>query len=346
MNLRIGLVGTGAISHLHARAYRNIGSRVTACTDINPDAGARFAAEHGADFVPDLATLCARPDVDIVDVCTLPNVRLEPLKLAAAHGKAVQVQKPIATTVETATAMLDIARRAGIALGVVSQHRFDESSQFLHRAIRAGRLGRLLQVDAYVKWYRSAEYYSRPVKGSWQGEGGGALMNQAIHQVDLIEWLAGPVAEVSAMWQLGGLHRIESEDIVNALLRYANGATGVIQASTAFWPGSSERIEFHGTKGTAVVTGDRLTAWTVQDDEGEPPPLSSQVASGASDPMAISLEPFERQFLDFGQAVRTGGRPLVGGEEGLAAIRIVEAVYRSCHTGDRVSIPQTVGGAA
>ena len=336
MSLRIGIVGTGAISHLHARAYRNIGYVVTACTDINADAGHRFAAEHKAAFVPNLADLCSRDDVDVVDVCTLPNVRLEPLELAAAHGKAVQVQKPIATTVETAERMLDIARRAGIVLGVVSQHRFDESSQFLHRAIHAGRLGRLLQVDAYVKWYRSTEYYSRPVKGSWAGEGGGALMNQAIHQVDLLDWLAGPVAEVSAMWQLGGLHRIESEDIVNALLRYSSGATGVIQAATAFWPGSSERIEFHGTKGSAVVTGDRLTSWDVQNDDGDPPPLSSQVASGASDPMAISLEPFERQFLDFGHAVRTKGRPLVSGADGLAAIRLVDAVYRSCRTGERV----------
>lgn len=345
MSLRIAIVGTGAIAHLHARAYRNIGYTVTACTDINPEAGQRFAAQHGTDFVPDLATLCSRSDADIVDICTLPNVRLEPLRLAAAHGKAVQVQKPIATTVAIADQMLDIARTAGIVLGVVSQHRFDESSRFLHRAIHAGRLGRLLQVDAYVKWYRSAEYYSRPVKGSWEGEGGGALMNQAIHQVDLLEWLAGPVVEVSAMWQLGGLHTIESEDVVNALLRYREGATGVIQASTAFWPGSSERIEFHGTKGTAVVTGDRLTSWTVQDDAGEAPPLSSDVASGASDPMAISLEPFERQFLNFGAAVQTGGRPLVAGEDGLAAIRVVDAIYRSCRTQSRVTL-DVAGGVA
>lgn len=338
MNLRIGLVGTGAISHLHARAYRNIGSRVTACTDINPDAGARFAAEHNADFVPDLATLCARPDVDIVDVCTLPNVRLEPLRLAAAHGKAVQVQKPIATTVETATAMLDIARRAGIALGVVSQHRFDESSQFLHRAIRAGRLGRLLQVDAYVKWYRSAEYYARPVKGSWKGEGGGALINQGIHQVDLLRWMVGPVREVSAMWQLGALHRIESEDIVNALVRFANGATGVIQAATAFAPGYTERVEIHGTKGTAVISGDKLTTWDVKDDDGPAPPLAREVASGASDPMAISLEPFERQFTDFADAIRTGRRPLIAGEDGLHALELVDAIYRSCRTGERVHL--------
>jgi UDP-N-acetyl-2-amino-2-deoxyglucuronate dehydrogenase len=161
-------------------------------------------------------------------------------------------------------------------------------------------------------------------------EGGGALMNQAIHQIDLLRWFAGPVDQVSAMWQLGALHRIESEDVVNALLRYSNGATGVIQASTAFWPGYSERVEIHGARGTAIITGDKLTAWDVQDDDGEPAPLSREVASGASDPMAISLEPFERQFLDFADAIRNRRKPLVAGEEGADAVELVERIYRAC----------------
>jgi predicted dehydrogenase len=260
------------------------------------------------------------------------------VELCAKAGKGIQVQKPIATSTDVARRMIDTARRAGIVLGVVSQHRFDESSRFLSKALAAGRLGRLLQCDAYVKWYRSAQYYSRPIKGSWETEGGGALMNQAIHQVDLLRWLVGPVAEVSAMWQIGALHRIESEDVVAAVLRYANGATGVIQAATALWPGYSERVELHGTKGTAIVTGDRLTTWDVQDDQGEAPPLSTEVASGASDPMAISLEPFERQFRDFGEAVRTSRRPAIAGEEGLQAIEIVEAIYDSCRRNERVTL--------
>jgi UDP-N-acetyl-2-amino-2-deoxyglucuronate dehydrogenase len=338
VSLRIGIVGTGAIAHLHARAYRNIGYKVTACTDINADAAERFSAQHDVPVEATAASLAARADVDVVDICTLPGVRIEIVRLAAEHRKAIQVQKPIATTVDVAQAMVDAARQAGVVLGIVSQHRFDESSQFLHRAIAAGRLGRLLQCDAYVKWYRSAEYYSRPVKGSWTGEGGGALINQAIHQVDLLHWFAGDVASVQATWQLGALHKIESEDVVSAIVRYANGATGVIQASTAFWPGASERLELHGTKGTAIITGDRLTTWSVQNDAGDVPPLSSDVASGASDPMAISLEPFERQFLDFGHAVRTGTKPLVSGEEGLASLRIVDAIYRACRSGETTKL--------
>lgn len=336
--MRVGIVGTGAIARLHAKAYRNIGFSVRAVVDVNPAAASAFVAEHGGEVVADAEALCRHPEVDYVDVCTLPNVRLQIVELCAKHRKHVQVQKPIATTVDNARRMNDAADRAGIVFGVVSQHRFDESSQFLEAAIKAGRLGRLLQCDAYVKWHRSDEYYSRPGKGTWEIEGGGALINQAVHQVDLLRWLIGPVQDVWGTWQLGAAHQIESEDNLSAVLRYANGAAGVIQASTAFWPGYPERIEIHGTKGTAVVTGDKLTTWDVHDDYGSTPPISQQAASGASDPMAISLEPFERQFRDFADAIRTGRTPAVSGRDGLRALEVVDAIYRACRTGERQSL--------
>ncbi len=330
------MIGTGAISHKHAQVYRNIGFELTVCTDLFEAGGRRFADQYGCEFVRTYEEVCRHPKVDYVDVCTFPDFRLEPIEICAQTGKHVQVQKPIATNLETARQMIETARRGGILLGVVSQHRFDDSALFLERAIAAGRLGKLLQCDAYVKWFRSAEYYSRPIKGSWKTEGGGALINQAIHQIDILRWLAGPVRELFGAWQLGARHKIESEDVVNAVLRFANGATGVIQASTAFWPGYPERTEFHGTKGTAVITGDKLTTWDVEDDAGEPAPVERDVASGASDPMAISLTPFERQFRDFGEAIEKGRRPLVAGEEGYQALEIVDAVYRSCRSGDKV----------
>jgi UDP-N-acetyl-2-amino-2-deoxyglucuronate dehydrogenase len=336
--MRVGIIGLGAIANLHARAYKNIGYTVSVCTTHNRDAGRLFAAAHDATFVDTYEEVCSHPDVDFVDVCTFPDFRLQPLEVCAAHGKHIQVQKPMSISLTTARQMIETARAAHIQLGVVSQHRFDAASDFMVRALKDGRLGTLLQCDAYVKWYRSDEYYARPVKGSWTTEGGGALINQAIHQVDILRWLAGPVQEVFAVWKIGAAHKIESEDMVTAVLRYASGATGVIQASTAFWPGYPERIEFHGTKGTAVITGDKLTAWDVRDDEGEPPLLAQNLASGASDPMAISVETFERQFLDFGDAIRTGRKPLVGGEEGYQALEVVDAIYRSCRTGDKVSI--------
>jgi UDP-N-acetyl-2-amino-2-deoxyglucuronate dehydrogenase len=335
--MNVGIIGTGAIASLHARVYRRIGFRIVACTDVIADAARRFAAEHGCEAAAGYEDVCRHPAVDYVDVCTLPNFRLEAIEASAASRKHVQVQKPMATTLTTARQMIDLASRAGIVLGVVSQHRFDESSRFLKAALDGGRLGTPLQLDAYVKWYRSDDYYARPVKGSWSAEGGGALINQAIHQVDLLRWFGGPVQQVFGFWQLGAAHRIESEDVLTAVVRFASGATGTIQAATAFWPGYPERVEIHGTNGTAIVTGDRLTAWDVRDDAGDTPPIARDVASGASDPMAISLEPFERQFLDFADAIRTGRRPLVSGEEGYQALELVDAIYRSCRTNEKVT---------
>jgi UDP-N-acetyl-2-amino-2-deoxyglucuronate dehydrogenase len=332
------MIGTGAISHKHAAAYKNIGFRMTVCTDVNETYGRKFAEQYGCRFVPTYEEVCRDNDVDYVDVCTFPDFRLQPLKICAQSGKHIQVQKPIATTTAVAREMIDTARKAGIVLGVVSQHRFDDSSQFVYRAIQDGRLGKLLQCDCYVKWWRSAEYYSRPIKGSWAVEGGGALINQAIHQIDILRWLAGPVSTVTANWRLGAVHKIESEDVINAMLTFGSGALGIVQASTAFWPGYPERIELHGSKGSAIFTGDKLTAWDVQNDSGDPPPLASAVASGASDPMAISLEPFERQFRDFARAIEGKSKPLVGGEEGLWALEIVEAAYQSSRSGERVKL--------
>lgn len=336
--MRVGIIGTGAIAHLHARAYTSIGFTVRACTNATEEKGRAFAEMHGAEFVTDYQAVCSHPEVDFVDLCTLPNVRLDVVRACVAHRKPLQVQKPIATTVEIAAEMLKVAREGRILLGVVSQHRFDDSIQFLAKAIADRRLGRLIQCDAYVKWYRSAAYYARPVKGSWAGEGGGALINQGIHQVDILRWLAGPVRNLSARWQLGALHHIESEDVVSAVLQYESGATGVIQAATAFAPGYTERLEIHGSKGTAIISGDTLTTWDVKDDIGLPAPVARTVASGSSDPMAISLTPFERQFTDFSHAIQEGREPLVSGEEGYQALRIVDAIYRSCRSIDTVSL--------
>jgi UDP-N-acetyl-2-amino-2-deoxyglucuronate dehydrogenase len=336
--MNVGIIGTGAIASKHTQAYKNIGYRVVACTNTTPERGQKFAAVTGAEFVPSAEQLCARPEIDFIDVCTLPAYRFRAVELAAENGKHVLVQKPMAVDLDTAARMISIARDAGIQLGVISQHRFDDSTLFLKRAIAGGRLGKILQADAYVKWFRSAEYYARPVKGSWVVEGGGALISQAIHQVDLLLHLVGEVDEVFGLWQLAGTHAIESEDSVCALLRYASGATGVIQASTSLWPGYPERIEIHGTKGTAIITGDQLTSWDIRDDAGEPAPVGRQAASGASDPMAISLLPFERQLADFGESCRRGHAPSCTGLDGYRALQLVRGIYESCAGGVKVNL--------
>ncbi|HEX3685469.1 MAG TPA: Gfo/Idh/MocA family oxidoreductase [Bryobacteraceae bacterium] len=332
--MRVGLLGTGAIADKHAQAYRNIGFELAACSNQTVSRGRAFADRWDAEFVADYRDLCRYPGLDFIDVCTFPDFHLQAVEVCAAIKRPVQVQKPIATNLETARRMIELARGAGIPLGVMSQHRFDDATIFLKRALAGGRFGKLLQADAYVKWFRSDEYYSRAIKGSWHTEGGGALINQAIHQIDILLYLMGPVRAVSGNWQLGAAHPIESEDIVNALLAYETGATGVIQASTAFWPGYTERIEIHGTKGTAIVSGDRLTAWDVRDDEqanaADPAPVEHDVASGSSDPMAIGLTSFERQFQDFADSIGTGRQPLVNGEEGYRALEVVLGIYQSC----------------
>ncbi|WP_446741648.1 Gfo/Idh/MocA family protein [Silvibacterium acidisoli] len=337
--MRVGMIGTGAIAAKHAQAYRNIGYEIVACTNTTESRGREFAAATGAEFFATAEEVCNDPRVDFVDVCTMPDYRLQVIEMCARNGKHVLVQKPMAIALDTAERMILLAQDADITLGVVSQHRFDDSAIFLRKAIAEGRLGEILQADAYVKWYRSAEYYSRPIKGSWAVEGGGALINQGIHQVDLLLYLAGAVDEVSGYWKLGALHRIESEDLVTAVMHYASGAIGVIQAATAIWPGYPERIEIHGTKGSAIITGDRLTTWDVKDDSGEPAPVVGAGASGASDPMAISLVPFERQLKDFGDACTQRRPPACSGVDGYRALQLVQSIYTSCREARRVSIP-------
>jgi predicted dehydrogenase len=336
--MRVGFIGASGIAGKHAQAYKNIGCRIAAVTDRTEARGRKFADTWGAEFFATPEQLCQNADVDFLDVCTFPGYRLAAVELAAKTHKHVLVEKPMAVDLETAARMIEVARAAGIQLGVVSQHRFDDSTLFLKRAIDAGRLGNILEADAYVKWHRSDDYYARPVKGSWAGEGGGALIGQAIHQVDVLLYLIGAVDELFGYWHLGATHKIESEDLVCAVLRYASGATGVIQAATAIWPGYPERIELHGTKGSAIVTGDQLTTWDVRDDEGEPAPISLEAKSGASDPMAISLTPFERQLADFGEACKFGRPPASSGVDGYRALQLVRSIYASCAEGRKVQI--------
>ena len=341
--MKVGIIGTGAIAWKHAQAYKNIGYSITACTNGTAEKGKQFAETTGCEFVATPEELCARADIDFVDVCTFPAYRLEAVELSAKYGKHVLVQKPMAVDLQTAAKMVETARTAGIQLGVVSQHRWDDAVLFLKRALTAGRLGRILQADAYVKWYRTDEYYARPIKGSWGGEGGGALISQAIHQVDVLLHLVGAVDEVFGYWQVGATHKMESEDCLCAVMRYASGATGVIQAATALWPGYPERVEIHGTKGSAIITGDQLTTWDVKDDAGEAAPLAQLAKSGASDPMAISTVPFERQLAEFGEACKAGRAPACSGVDGYKAMELVRSIYESCFEGQKIRIARSVG---
>ena len=337
--MRVGLIGTGAIAHKHAQAYGELGYKLAAAANRNADKGRAYAEQYGAEFLTDWRDLVLSPDIDYVDVCTFPDSHLEIVRECAAHGRSVLLQKPMALTLEACREMIRLAEAAHIRLGVVSQHRFDDSTIFLKKALADGRLGRLLQADGYAKWHRPQSYYDRRGKGTWEVEGGGALINQGIHTVDVLMYLAGRARTISANWQLAAAHEMEAEDVVNGLLTFDGGATGVIQASTAFWPGYPERIELHGTKGTAVIEGDRLVRWDVQGDPGDDAPLQNAAdASGASDPMAIPIENLKRNFADFGQAVASHTAPLIDGHEGLAALEIVLGVYQAARSGQTVRL--------
>lgn len=337
--MKVGLIGTGAISHKHGDSYRELGYEIVACSNRSEAKGREFAEKYGAEFHADWRDLIAREDVGYVDVCTFPDSHLEIVEECARRGKSVLLQKPMDLTLDNCKKMIELAKSANIRLGVVSQHRFDDATIFLKKAIDDGRLGRLLQVDGYVKWHRPQPYYDRPGKGTWAVEGGGALINQGIHTVDVVMYLAGRVSEISAQWQLAAAHEMEAEDIVNALVRYDSGATGVLQASTAFWPGFTERIEVHGSKGSAIITGDKLTTWAVEGDSGEDAPVADADSdSGAADPMAIPIENLKRGFADFAKAVEAGGDPLITGEEGYHALAIVLGVYESAREGRTIRL--------
>jgi len=336
--MKVGLIGTGAIAHKHGDCYRELGYELAVCSNRTEEKGREYAKKYGARFVPDWHDVVAA-DVDYVDVCTFPDSHLEIVEECAKQRKHVLLQKPMDLTLDNCRRMMDLTREAGVRLGVVSQHRFDEATIFLKKALQEGRLGTLLQADGYVKWHRPQSYYDRPGKGTWAVEGGGALINQGIHTVDVLMYLAGRVKSIQADWLLGAAHHMEAEDVVNALVRYDSGAQGVIQASTAFWPGFTERIELHGTKGSAIITGDRLTTWAVEGDEGEDAPLvSGSDDSGASDPMAIPIDNLKRGFEDFGNAVKDGKDPLIDGEEGYRALQIVLGVYEAARENRRVTL--------
>lgn len=339
--MRVGLIGTGAIAHKHAQAYAELGYKLASAANRNAAKGRAYAEQYGAEFIADWRDLVSSPNIDYVDVCTFPDSHLEIVRECAAQGRSVLLQKPMGLTLEACREMIRLSEDADIRLGVVSQHRFDDSTIFVKKALADGRLGRLLQADGYAKWHRPQSYYDRRGKGTWDVEGGGALINQGIHTVDVLMYLAGRAQTISANWQLAAVHSMEAEDIVNGLLTFEGGVTGVIQASTAFWPGYAERIELHGTKGTAVIEGDRLVRWDVQGDPGDDAPLQAAAdASGASDPMSIPIENLKRNFANFGQAVASHTPPLIDGLEGRAALEIVLGVYQAARSGQTVRLAQ------
>lgn len=354
--MRVAVVGCGVIAPTHVRALRALAPdlEVVACADVLPDRAAAMAAEFGL-RATDLGTLLADPEIDAVSVCTPSGTHAEVAIAALRAGKHVVVEKPMDVSVAACDAMLAAQRESGTRLAVISQHRFDPASREVHRAVTAGELGRLVLVDVRVPWYRDEAYYaSAGWRGTWALDGGGAVMNQGVHTLDLMLWIAGPVVSVTA--RAGALTHpgLEVEDTLVGTLEFASGALGSVAISTAAYPGLPARLAVHGTHGAAVVEGDRLALLAVagRPSRGAEPAHAHarQVATGgtkaataALDPSAADEHPWgeahRRQLADFAAAVRHDREPLVDGHQGRAAVVLVTALYESARTGHAVTVP-------
>jgi predicted dehydrogenase len=345
-----GIIGCGMIAEYHTRAINEIdGARVVAAFSRNPANGAKIAgmaAPRGECRVyDDLDAMLAHPGLDVVCICTPSGAHLEPAVAAARAGKHVVVEKPLEITLPRCDAMLEACEANGVRIAAIFPSRFSKANVALKQAIDAGRFGRLTLGDTYVKWWRTQQYYdSGGWRGTWELDGGGALMNQAIHNVDLLQWLMGDVESVQALTATLSHERIEVEDTAVAALRFRNGALGVIEAATSCYPGLLKRTEIHGSDGSARVEQDDITLWSFREERPEDADLRPQgnaVSGGAADPRDISHAGHREQIADFLRAIDSGGRPRVDGPEGRKAVEIIRAIYRSARTGAAVRLPLT-----
>lgn len=337
--LGFGIIGVGMIADFHAQAIAHTkGGKLVGVATRNLENARAFAQRHKVVLATtSVDELVARPDIHVVCVTTPSGAHLEPALAAVRAGKHVVVEKPIEVTTERADELLRAADAAGVKVSPIFQARFGEGAQTIKAAIDAGRFGRLVLASAYVKWHRSAEYYSG-WKGSQKLDGGGAVINQAIHAIDLLQWFAGMPAEVFS-WNTRRVYaHIESEDTATAALRYPDGALGAIEATTAAWPGWARRIELCGEKGSAMLEDDHVSHWDFRDElPGDEriraKKIDRKMRSGSSAPGAISFEGHRRQIQDLIDAVRENRPVAIDGHEARKAVALIRAMYASAASG-------------
>ena len=338
--LGIGIVGIGMIAGFHAKAIKELkGARLAGVAGRDEARTKAFADSVQAPFwTTDVAALAARPEIDIFCITTPSGAHLEPSLEAVRRGKHLVVEKPIEITVERASTLIDAAAKAGVYLCPIFQARFGDGARTVKAAIDAGRLGRLVLCSAYVKWFRGPAYYQNTWKGSKALDGGGALMNQGIHAVDLLQWFAGMPVSVSGYTTRRVHTGIEVEDTAVGALRFASGALGTIEASTGAYPGWSRRLEICGESGSACLEDDRITRWDFAsahpgDDAIRAPKASDAMGSGAGAANAISYEGHRRQLQDLVEAIASKGKLAIDGAQARNAVAIIRALYHSAETG-------------
>jgi predicted dehydrogenase len=354
--LGVAIVGCGMIARFHARALAEVpGARLVALVSRNPH-NARAVADHAGvacDTYTDLAPVLGRRDVDIVIVTTPSGAHLEPAVAAADAGKHVVVEKPLEITLERCDRIIEACDRNRVRLCTIFPSRFGDANRTLKAAVDAGRFGRLTLGETTCKWWRPQSYYD---EGGWKGtralDGGGALMNQAIHNVDLLSWVMGPVTHIAGFTATLAHERIEVEDTAVACLRFADGALGVIQATTSVYPGLPKTVAIHGDRGTAVIEQDDVLRWEFNPETAEDRAVKERFAQkvgasgGSSHPAAISHVGHARQLTDFVQAIESGRPPLVDGREGRKAVEIILGIYQAAATGQTVTLGQGAVGTS
>jgi UDP-N-acetyl-2-amino-2-deoxyglucuronate dehydrogenase len=338
-----GVVGSGLIADFHARAIGDIpNARFTACCDKIPERAAKLAEKYGAKAFAGYDEMIKSDAVDIVTIATPSGLHMEPTVAAAQAGKHVLCEKPLDITLERIDAMIEAHDKAGTRLGGIFPYRFNNLMIPLRDAIASGRFGTITYAGVYVPWWRTGEYYQDSWHGTWALDGGGALMNQSIHMIDMLCDLMPPIESVQAY--IGTLgHKMEAEDVATAVLRYTSGALGIIYGTTASYPGQFRRFEITGTKGTAVNVENSITMWEFADKRPEDEEVRRQFmkiegGGGVADPAAISYENHTRNFKAFLDALETGEDFWISGPEARKAVEVILAIYKSAREGRPVKV--------
>ncbi len=335
-----GVIGAGSIGKVHAEAITAMpGAKLLAVCGREARRTSEFAARFNATAYTDYEQFLAHPGLQIVNICTPSGLHAEQGCQAAAAGKHLLVEKPIEITLERADKLIRTCDEAKVKLGVIFQSRLMPAVQRLKRALDDGKFGRLMMGDAYIKWSRAPEYYAA---GSWHGtlalDGGGALINQAIHTLDLLRWMMGPAETVFAMKGALRYPQIEAEDTLVGTIRFQNGALGVIEAATSVVPGFRRRLEISGEHGTVILDGDVITHWSLPGESESASDSIAQLTDGSADPKAISTEGHRLQIEEMMRAVSEDREPFVSGREGRLSLELVEALYHSANTGQAVRV--------
>jgi len=341
-----GIVGVGVIASFHAKALDKIpGARLTSCFDISSARSKKFAEKYSCTSMNTLDDLLQDSLLDAVIICTPSGLHLEPALAAAAAGKHLVIEKPLEITPERCSRIIKAARENHVRIAGIFPSRFSNGARIIKAALDDGRFGRLTVLDTAVKWHRTEEYYAQAGwRGTWEIDGGGAMMNQSVHAVDLLQWFSGGISEVIAYTATLGHEGLEVEDTATAVVLHTSSALGSITGTTASWPGWAKKIEISGTEGSVIFEDDRVTRWDFQKSRPEDASILESIkvgigrGGGAGDPTDIGFEGHRRQLEDFIAALSENREPMVNGVEAAKAVAIITAIYKSAKTGEKVAL--------